>query len=255
MSFGPDRDDDREDEDGPPPWEAESCRLFAGRICARHVGLDRLQQALVNHPHTPGEAADRWVMRLGRARRQRPPTVREEAIEPPERIATAMRRCQKPFQLWNVNRVQQTEPYALEPGPELKLGGAADLPEELRVPRRVEKATTALKEWVEDQEFEAMLRKGDARRLKQALREPLPFGKPDPKGDGVPGGKPARPPAVGGFGGFGGFGGPPGPGPGQGFPGFGAPPPPTPGPPGGFPGFGAPGGFPGFGGLGNPDDD
>ncbi len=230
---------DRDEEQGPPPWDSERGHAFAAWVVARRGPIDTLDAALGGHPRTPGEALDAFAAaRVARSEREGPGRVVEAEV--PARVGRALKHCQKPFQLWNVNRIEQTYDFELKPGPELKVGGAASLPEELRPPRQLEKATAALMAWIDDQAFEAMIAKGNRERARRVWREPLPFGKPDPRpapaepppGAQHPGPRPE---------------GPPGPRPGS--------------PPGGspFPGFPPPGGspfpgFPGLGGLSNDDD-
>ncbi|MCO5167045.1 MAG: hypothetical protein M9894_11840 [Planctomycetes bacterium] len=170
--------DDAPDGALPPELQAFAARLVRAR---RHRGVGPRCERL----RFRGEAADRFAAGrelsttiAGRAApRWACPPLDPDAI--PEAVTKGLRRNQKPFHLWNVERIEEDEPLAFERQQPLRLGAAARLPDELRVPRRIEKATRALKAWLDDQEFHATVAKMDRQRFRRLLREPLPYGRKD----------------------------------------------------------------------------
>lgn len=162
----------------PPELAAFAARLVRAR---RHRGVGpRCERA-----RSRGEAIDRFA--AGReysttlAGRVDPRwACRElERDDLPESVIKGLQRCQKPFHLWNVERVEHDEALDFERLDALRVGRAAALPEDLRVPRRVEKASGALREWVEEQAFREAMLKMDRRRFQKLLRDPLPYGRSD----------------------------------------------------------------------------
>lgn len=170
--------DDAPDGALPPELQEFARRLVRAR---RHRGVGPRCERL----RFRGEAVDRFA--AGRelsttiAGRVAPrwdcPPLGDDAI--PDGVTKGLRRNQKPFHLWNVERVEEDEPLAFERQQPLRVGAAARLPEELLVPRRIEKATRALKAWLDDQEFQATVAKMDRQRFRRLLREPLPYGRKD----------------------------------------------------------------------------
>lgn len=136
----------------------------------------------------PGEAIDRFAARrelsvtiAGRAGARA--KVGEASI--PEAVTGGLKHNQKPFHLWNVERAVHDPPAAFEPQPAVRLGTAAVLPEELRVPRRLKKATHVLEECVDSASMRDDMAKLDRLQFLQLLRRPLPFGRPeDPPAEG-----------------------------------------------------------------------
>lgn len=180
----PGGDDDAAPAPTPSAWAATpELQAFAARVIRsrRHRGLGPRAERL----RSAGEAIDRFA--AGReysttlAGRVDPRWAcpERDRDDLPESVAKALKRCQKPFHLWNVERVEHEDPLAFERRDGLRVGGAALVPDDLRVPRRVEKASRALREWLEEQAFRDTMVKMDRRRFLRLLRDPLPYGRKD----------------------------------------------------------------------------
>jgi hypothetical protein len=184
--------DDASDGDAAPPgrwppptgaWEAAEARAFVDLVVGRreHQGP---REGWAAHPWA-GEAIDRFAARraleatvAGRVLpRWACPPLDPDAIS--DRVRTAIQHNQKPFHLWNVERVEHEDPFDFEVRDGLRLGRAATLPDELRPPRSIEKATRALRAWLEDQDFRRTLDRHDAQRRRRLWVDALPYGRKD----------------------------------------------------------------------------
>ncbi len=164
------------------PWEGSpELQAFAGRLvrARRHRGLGPRCERL----RPRGEAIDRFAAAreysTTLAARLDPRWACAPREELPDAVRRALQRCQKPFHLWNVERVEHGDGPAFERRDPLRVGAGAALPEELRVPRRVAKASRALREWIDEEGFRDAMLEMDRRRFQKLLREPLPFGRKD----------------------------------------------------------------------------
>jgi hypothetical protein len=172
-------------------WEdgaaAPALAAFAAHLIRRraHDGLGPRCERL----RSRGEAIDRFAAgrelastlagRVG-------PRWETGAREVPEPVTKGLRRCQKPFHLWNVERVEHDDPLTFERVSGLIVGRAAALPEELRPPRTLKKASRALREWIDEQAFHVVMQKMDKKRHAKLLRDKLPYGrKDDDPGDSI----------------------------------------------------------------------
>jgi len=97
----------------------------------------------------------------------------------PAGVTKGMRRNQKPFHLWNVERIEHDDSLKFDRIDGLIIGRAAALPEELRPPRKLKKATRVLREWLDDQAFQDVMLKMDKKRNAKLMIDKLPYGKVD----------------------------------------------------------------------------
>lgn len=175
-----DADDDEPRPPAPGDWDGPAGREFAERL-ERSRLLPLHADGWGAGPPTAGERVDAFAARraleatiAGRSRSAEPDDARC-----PNALKTGMRACQKPFHLWNVERQEMGDPPAPERVEALVVGRAAGVPEELRPPRSIEKATPALVDWVLGQQLRREMDRRDLQARRQLLVDPLPFGKPD----------------------------------------------------------------------------
>ncbi len=158
------------------PLQAEG--WGAGRLVADAVDLFAAGRELA--ATIAGRALPRWETK----ERDR------EAI--PERVRIGLQKYfQKPFHLWNVERIVDSTPFKLVRQPPWRLGQAAKLTDEQRPPRTFEKATRALVKLVEEARAWRSYDRTALAARKRLLVDPLPFGKQDdaPAPDAAPQGR------------------------------------------------------------------
>ena len=95
-------------------------------------------------------------------------------------VLDALEQCHKPFQLWNVDRIELDEPFELEPQPELKVGQACQIPAELQARRFPQTSTQVLVKQIDYAKFQRECDRANGEEYRYLWREPLPFGKPNP---------------------------------------------------------------------------
>lgn len=186
------------DEAAPPrpgEWDDEEAQAFAARVERRRDlpiqaegwGAHRLVLDAVDlfaaGRELPATIAGRALPRWETKERDR------EKIPEPVRIGL-QKYFQKPFHLWNVERIVESTPFQLVPQPPWTVGQAATLTDEQRPPRTFEKATRALVRLTEEaRAWKAYDRTALAAR-RRLLVDPLPYGKPDdPAPDAAPQGR------------------------------------------------------------------
>lgn len=108
----------------------------------------------------------------------------------PERVRVGLQKYfQKPFHLWNVERIVEVAPFKLVHQPRWTVGEAAALSEEQRPPRTFEKATRALVKLIEEARAWRSYDRVALAARKRLLVDPLPFGRKDDGPDGAPQGR------------------------------------------------------------------
>ena len=226
-------------------WESPALRAFAGRLVQLRSRTGAVGARAQGHP-SRGERALAFCERLARAsakegvqRRFEWSQLEREQI--PSKVRKGMNEAQKPFHLWNVERIDESGPYRMVPGPRYVVGEATQDLAPRGMPKGVETSTRALRAWLEGQEMEELRQRMNERRFRELLRQPLPYGRSEDEPAGSPAGGRDDDGFSGGFnGGFsGGFGGPPQGASGGFSGGFG-------GPPSGAPPSGLPSLPPGF---------
>jgi hypothetical protein len=151
-------------------WDNENTRAHAARIKAR-LERPRLD------PREPsrGTLAAEWF--LLRSQKGDIEPIEVGTAEPPGSIRSAMNQCQKPFQLWNVTRIDDQRPARFEPGPRYSIG-AAGAPGER--PMAVTPASRAARREADEAEMIFGQAFGWRREKRQLLSEDGGFGLPDP---------------------------------------------------------------------------
>jgi hypothetical protein len=183
-------------QEAPRAWDDEEAAAFAARVERR---LDLPLQA-------EGWGAQRLVadaVDLFAAGRELAATIAGRALPRwetkerdketiPERVRIGIQKYfQKPFHLWNVERIVDVTPFQLVHQPPWRVGQAAALTEEQRPPRTFEKATRALVKLVDEARAWKAYDRTALEARKRLLVDPLPYGKEDdaPAADAAPQGR------------------------------------------------------------------
>ncbi len=163
-----------------PEWQLATVELQRSLEARRDFDLGwRGYRIAREATYTAGSSFAAWVHKL-LARQPKAPesrlkwTVRPELA--PADLEEAMEECQKPFQLWNVERAVRDDEFELEPVPKFSVGGSAHLdPVLVFAPA----ATRALSTWIEEQKISKLTQHLQQRHFRSLLRDPLPYGRPD----------------------------------------------------------------------------
>ncbi|HBP21673.1 MAG TPA: hypothetical protein DEA08_28295, partial [Planctomycetes bacterium] len=164
-------------------WETPALRAFAGRLVQRRSRTGAVGERAHQHPSW-GERALAFCRRLveasageGVERRFEWELMDREQV--PAKVRKGMNEAQKPFHLWNVERIEETGQYQLVPGPRYVVGEATKDLAPRGMPQGVETATRALRAWLDAQELEDLRVRMNERRFRELLRQPLPYGRGD----------------------------------------------------------------------------
>ncbi len=190
--------DEVEGGDAPSPsaWDDEEAQAFAARVERRRDlplqaegwGAHRLVLDAVDlfaagrelAATIAGRALPRWE------------TKERDRAKTPERVRIGLQKYfQKPFHLWNVERIVDATPFKLVRQPPWTVGQAATLTDEQRPPRSFEKATRALVRLAEEARAWKAYDRAALEARRRLLVDPLPFGKKDdaPAQDAPPQGR------------------------------------------------------------------
>lgn len=174
----------------PSEWDTPRTQAFAGRLVRRRevpwglspggLGEDLSEQA---SERAPGWGWLRFAEGLGEARAEAGIEVRFawEFADRTERVPAPVREGlnhnQKPFHLWNVERIEEKGGLGLRPVEPYRLGGAAADPEARGMPREFPTATGALEEERERAERERAAERAEVEARRRVWRQSLPFGR------------------------------------------------------------------------------
>jgi hypothetical protein len=170
-----------------PEWEIATADLLRS-VESRHdfdLGW-RGYQIARQATYTAGSAFAAWVHRLLDRGPKGPESKLQWEVRPelaPAELEEAMEECQKPFQLWNVERACRDEEFELLPVPKFSVGASARLdPVLVFAPA----ATRALSSFIEETKIRKLTQDLERRHFRSLLRDPLPYGRADdedPQGD------------------------------------------------------------------------
>jgi hypothetical protein len=161
------------------PWDTEEARAY-GDVVARRFHVVRVPWADVRAGWRSG--SDRlasfaaWLERAAGTSDRVAPRLDVREVDAPGGVRRALESCQKPFQLWNVERIEAVETFALKPVTPLRVGQAAQLSEEQRPPRKIDKATRTLVDLLEERAFRALMDEKNRAQQARIWIDPLPFG-------------------------------------------------------------------------------
>lgn len=175
-------------------WDDERSRAFVARLVKRHVatwglspgGLGELLREHVDEV-APGWAVDAFAARITAAHAQEGLEARfrveegDRTTSVPARVREGLNDNQKPFHLWNVERIVEKSYYMLETQEPYRVGLAAD--DDPDAPRGMPQAQpSSSAELAQELDREAAARAAEAAAAaaRRALwDQPLPFGKTD----------------------------------------------------------------------------
>ncbi|MGE0711486.1 MAG: hypothetical protein AB7N76_24505 [Planctomycetota bacterium] len=171
-------------------WDSPTLRSFAERLVRRRLDVGEVGAGALAHPSAGARSAE-FVEQVLRDRARAGAEARFAwnvlgRDEVPRHVLEQMNRVQKPFQLWNVQRVEVKGAFELVPQEPFRVGGAAAPSGEEGMPRALPTSTAALRGLREEQEMEEMRARMNRQRFRQLLRDPLPYGKRDDEPEDAP---------------------------------------------------------------------